>query len=274
VLNNLLALDVTFHGAIVRDTIVGIRIDEFLENSGEIVGTAKTCMKVYIERTLSPICIHKCNEYNKALNIVRYVVQEKNTSIEMPITIGYLNFTSITSNITFPKPDIDVNLLSINREALFVRTIPSFNVTYEPAPLCTLLRQCMERSFNVLYLHDDNRAQHVSTLSVAQSDAWLIKRVRAMLKKGWTNAKANIKQTSCLNGDICTICQTRIAGNCLETTCRHKFHEACWVKYINHAIVTNATNNTNTLFPTSSPSINNITCPVCRAEMLVHNVVV
>lgn len=252
VLSKLLSLDVTLHGSLIRDTISGVTLADFIEGGGVVVCSAKYAMKVYIERLLAPMCIGKKEESTH----VRYSL--KTDGIAMSVLIGY--FTQPSMQL-FPKPDMDVNLLCLNREALYVRNVAPYGTMYDPAPLGKLMKQCKEKKFALLC--DPKQLGH--------NHIWLASRVEKMICKGWHNMNSSVTR---FKGKVdCSICHSsKEETESVKTICNHEFHLSCWRELVTHSMNTVAQGSSN-IFQTHVER-KHVACPLCRNQMEIHNCII
>lgn len=253
VLSKLLSLDVTLHGSLIRETISGVSLVDFIEQGGVVVCSAKYPMKVYIERLLAPLCTGKKEESSH----VRYTL--KTDGDVMIVLIGYFAQPSMQ---LFPKPDMDVNLLCLNREALYVRNVAPYGTMYDPAPLGKLMKQCKERKFALL-CDPKQFGSH--------NHMWLASRVEKMIQKGWQHVNSSVTRMDA-NVD-CSICHSsKEERESVKTICNHEFHLTCWRELVAHSMG-NDTQGGNNIFRTHTEA-KHVVCPLCRNTMKIHNCII
>ena len=250
-IKKLLAFDMTLHGSIVRDTFADVDPLQFFDCKGVVVCSGPDKARNYLERALSHVMVAEpfVEEENLSGTQVLYQFDHLDRNVKVR-AFFYFNWPSPPS---FPKLDLDVNRLAINRTNFFVMEAPGFSK--EPSLLYELMVQCKKRQFRIV--------------DPSVTPTWKIERTKRMLKQGWTHLDAAVQvvQYEWDAEEKCAICQDLLAGKqpVCRTRCNHFFHKKCWVNYLRNGRTT-----TQRLVRFLNPEP--IECPLCRHPMELYEV--
>lgn len=245
-LQSLLLFDVVLHGSIVRETMAGVRLDDFVARGGVIVATAPHVVKPYIDRTLFQQILNITVENNSLSTlVVRYELSYQKSIV--PLCIGYYKCLQMD----FPKKDLDVNQLTLSREGL--GTCGHASLGGHPSPLHAALVGCQRREFRIVEPYTDVHFK--------------FRRAKRFIERGWTLVHGGIalkRADDAVPDDDCAVCKEPLngVGAVIETRCRHCFHAQCWTDLVNSKTAQNAL-----------LSIQ-VHCPLCRHPFMVTEALV
>lgn len=249
-IKKLLAHDCTLHGSVVREHFAGTDPLQFFDLKGVVVATAPRNAKNYLERALRTVMV--VDPFVEEENLLGEQVVYTIDHLERHVTVRIFYKTQNVANCNFPRMDVDVNRLAMDRKSLYVMDTPGFEK--EPAVLYELLVKCKKRQFDVL--------------EPMVNPGWKIQRLKRLLKHGWVHEGGAVQvvrdyvEKKGDEQDKCAICQDVFSAketNC-RTRCGHEYHLRCWRKYVK----TKRTSQQNLSSFLHPPTIE---CPLCRHEM-------
>lgn len=264
-LREVLMLDGVLRGRVVAEAFAGTDIATWIRGN-EVDVVVPDFLRPYLERMLT---VRGCRKQENPITFsgnstvftqtfaypgdgprLRVSYDRTGEHLRMP------SYPPTAPSIASADAIVDIQLLAMNRFAMFVQPQDGDLMLHTPVPLHRLMRQCQKRTFSVL-----RRKASDDELAVVQG----------LLDDGWT--RASREPAVCVHtlrnpvAHLCTICQAPMTAGLLvaQTPCKHTYHAQCWHRFVARRDEAPPPNSDG--FFSFQVRKSFVACPVCRHEI-------
>ena len=238
------------YGNAVREALAGTPIVAYI-GQAPVVASLSRRMQPILDRDLYGLALSSARREARADFVtVEYRVRSAEPRVDFTLLVHFISeFRVIADANQGTRADFDVNLVSVSRDGLRLRYLPPLLVSH-PAPLTSVLQNIAQK-----------RCVIVAEPRTDAEEEWLLDRRQSMRQRGWSTQGTSVELLPEAPGDdACPICladeeDDSDAGWIRLRSCRHAFHQRCWLEHVRASIARQV------LYPRV------VACPLCRASV-------